>query len=366
VAAGVKITQPETKFTQLVSTAADTSAVGGIATPPLTGTDGNVLTYVAATPALALLPPVGFANPMTTPADIIVGGTAGAPVRLAKGTDGQVLTVDPTTHLLLWATPSAGVQTTKGDLAGYSTLPARVPIGSDGLVLVADSTQTLGLKWATVGGGGASLAVQYPALKPATPTDDFNGVALAGAWSAHSSGGTFATADCMTQGVEWMGSSIEMQFSAQMGLLSRTHANTDLDFSAGGMQAQNVSIGVSCMFGIAALDSSGTGVGVVSYTDGNAYLVTITTYQYAGNSAQWVSAGWNTNSGELSAPYWFRLKRVSGTWTAYMSASGRVWDHTFATRADSITVSQIVFGLLYNTGSTYSGRLTADYFDVQV
>jgi hypothetical protein len=49
-----------------------------------------------------------FVNPMTTPADLIVGDTAGAPARLAKGADSQVLTVDPTTHLLVWATPSGG------------------------------------------------------------------------------------------------------------------------------------------------------------------------------------------------------------------------------------------------------------------
>lgn len=39
--------------------------------------------------------------------------------------------------------------TTKGDVLGFSTVNARVPIGSNGQVLTADSTQTLGLKWAT-------------------------------------------------------------------------------------------------------------------------------------------------------------------------------------------------------------------------
>ena len=45
-------------------------------------------------------------NPMTASGDIIVGGASGAESRLAKGTDGQVLTLAagaPT-----WATPSAG------------------------------------------------------------------------------------------------------------------------------------------------------------------------------------------------------------------------------------------------------------------
>lgn len=47
-------------------------------------------------------------NPMTTLNDLIVGGASGAPARMAKGADGQVLTVDPTTHNLVWATPGGG------------------------------------------------------------------------------------------------------------------------------------------------------------------------------------------------------------------------------------------------------------------
>lgn len=48
------------------------------------------------------------ARVMTTQDDLIVGGASGAAARLGKGTDGQVLTVDPTTHHLVWATPSGG------------------------------------------------------------------------------------------------------------------------------------------------------------------------------------------------------------------------------------------------------------------
>ena len=40
--------------------------------------------------------------------------------------------------------------TTKGDLFGFDTAAARVPIGANNTVLTADSTQALGLKWATV------------------------------------------------------------------------------------------------------------------------------------------------------------------------------------------------------------------------
>lgn len=52
-------------------------------------------------------------SPMTTQDDLIIGGASGAGTRLGKGSDGQVLTVDPSTHHLVWATPSAG----SGDVA---------------------------------------------------------------------------------------------------------------------------------------------------------------------------------------------------------------------------------------------------------
>lgn len=77
------------------------------------GDDANFATTV--TNAIA----AKMTNPMTTVNDVIVGGASGAPARLAKGTDGQVLTVDPVTHNLVWATPSAGFSnpmTTAGDL----------------------------------------------------------------------------------------------------------------------------------------------------------------------------------------------------------------------------------------------------------
>lgn len=44
--------------------------------------------------------------------------------------------------------------TTKGDLYTFSTVPARLPVGTDGFYLVADSTQTTGIKWAALTGGG--------------------------------------------------------------------------------------------------------------------------------------------------------------------------------------------------------------------
>ena len=57
---------------------------------------------------------------------------------------------------------SAGISsplTTKGDLWGYDTAGNRIPVGSNNQVLTADSTQALGVKWATpVSGSLTSIA----------------------------------------------------------------------------------------------------------------------------------------------------------------------------------------------------------------
>ena len=49
--------------------------------------------------------------------------------------------------------------TTKGDTHGYSSTNARIPIGDDDQVLTADSSEALGLKWATPGGGATVTTV---------------------------------------------------------------------------------------------------------------------------------------------------------------------------------------------------------------
>lgn len=108
--------------------------------------------------------PTPLANPMTAQDDLIVGGTAGAPARLAKGADSQVLTVDPTTHDLVWANPASGFAdptTTKGDLLVHGTSTTRLGVGSDGQVLTADSAQTLGVKWGAAGGAGPAGHLGY-------------------------------------------------------------------------------------------------------------------------------------------------------------------------------------------------------------
>jgi hypothetical protein len=109
---------------------------------------------------------------MTTQDDLLVGGASGTPARLAKGSDGQVLTVDPTTHHLVWATPAgsgipASTVDAKGDLivATADNTVTRLPVGANGYGLVADSAQSAGVKWQA---GGLVLLEQHTASASAT------------------------------------------------------------------------------------------------------------------------------------------------------------------------------------------------------
>lgn len=74
--------------------------------------DGTTLTYdednLYITPDAS---DVGMQNPMTTAGDIIVGGTSGAPTRLAKGTEGQALVIN--NGNVTWQTVGTGDGTVK-------------------------------------------------------------------------------------------------------------------------------------------------------------------------------------------------------------------------------------------------------------
>ncbi len=101
-----------------------------------------------------------YPNVLTTQDDLVVAGASGVPGRLGKGSDGQVLTVDPTTHHLVWANATSGFtnpMTTKGDTIVGDTGGAaiRKAVGTDGQVFTADAASAGGIKWATPSGGSS-------------------------------------------------------------------------------------------------------------------------------------------------------------------------------------------------------------------
>lgn len=75
--------------------------------------------------------------------------------------DGGVLYFTSASEAIYFDWVQAGATsplTTKGDIWGYSTSDARIPVGANDTVLTADSTQALGVKWATpAAGGGLTL-----------------------------------------------------------------------------------------------------------------------------------------------------------------------------------------------------------------
>jgi hypothetical protein len=106
----------------------------------------------------------------TNSGDVTLAAVGASPNANAATLTGQVLNLQPfdsthpgvvtasgggTTNFLradgTWNTPPAVALplTTKGDIFGFSTVNARIPVGTNNQVLTADSTQTLGVKWAT-------------------------------------------------------------------------------------------------------------------------------------------------------------------------------------------------------------------------
>lgn len=86
--------------------------------------------------------------------------------------NGKLLVADSTQAIgVKWASVANVTNlTTKGDLLGYDTANNRIPVGTDGQVLTADSTQALGLKWADAPGVPLGGIILWDLSQRAMPT----------------------------------------------------------------------------------------------------------------------------------------------------------------------------------------------------
>lgn len=149
------------------------------------------------------------ASILTTKGDVLThNGTT--TVRQAIGTDSFIATADSTTPSgWAWKTPPTALTTTKGDLAGFSTVPARVPAGADGTIPIYDSTNALGIKrdWGqnnftqnTPAAGFSTSSASYVDVTGVTTTTTTHGQPVLIVVSGRFTGGTDPTSRCIASG----------------------------------------------------------------------------------------------------------------------------------------------------------------------
>lgn len=121
---------------------------------------GFTLTDVPGTPGTTRVTNPSLTNPMTTQDDIIIGGAAGAAARLAKGTDGQELRIDPTTHHISWFTPTGGSGTVTS--VAFTAAPSGIfdvsgsPITASGTIALSMDNQSANTVLVGPTSGGAA------------------------------------------------------------------------------------------------------------------------------------------------------------------------------------------------------------------
>ena len=138
--------------------------------------------------------------------DLIAASAADTVVRVAVGANGQILTADSTQASgLSWTNPAtsgipAGIVDAKGDIiaATGADVVVRFPVGSNDNILIADSTTATGLRWGTVPTAiPATIADAKGDIIAATAADTFTRVAVG-------TNGQILTADStQASGMRW-------------------------------------------------------------------------------------------------------------------------------------------------------------------
>jgi hypothetical protein len=111
---------------------------------------------------------IGAGTVTLTPATSTIDGVATLALTTGQGCD---LFSDNTNYETQHGAGGGGSSplTTKGDIYTYSSADARLAVGANGKVLMADSTQTTGIKWATLGESDVANLVTDLAAKITNP-----------------------------------------------------------------------------------------------------------------------------------------------------------------------------------------------------
>lgn len=199
------------------------------------GTNGQVLVVDTGAPAWDDAPTSGFANPMTTAEDLIVGGTDGAAERLGVGSEGQVLKV--VSGAVAWGTDSTGSgslpgEPSAGDLAYYDGEDwVSLAIGTAAQVLTVNSGATAP-EWddapSTI--GAHTIYIPAGAMLPSTSA----GCAELAIVEISAGQPDVATLDFDASTEEYAQFSVAMPKSWDLGTLTVeflwSHASTDTNF----------------------------------------------------------------------------------------------------------------------------------------
>lgn|GEM_PF-1738293 len=325
------------------------------------GSDSTVLTIDPSTHLPAWDAPTTMSNPMTAQDDVIVGGSVSggvaAPARLGKGSDSQVLTVDPTTHHLLWAAPAGGAPTgtaggdlsgsypnpsvakitgiaisgtpdgtkylrddgawtappsgfadpttTKGDLIVHGASTTRIGVsGNNGYVLTEDSTQADGIKW-------ASAAIPVPFLDQTalngTYGDDFAAASLNARWTRRNV--TSGAETYQTGGGSWLTVAIPPTTVDQQYWQTAPAGDFEIQLTMA-LNSANTH-----MYGLGIISTAGTGVCLMPYDNSLSMIFgVLSAYTYASTPA-------NDGGTAMTLAYqrgerlWLAIKKVGTAYT---------------------------------------------------
>lgn len=193
--------------------------------------------------------------------------------------------------------------TTKGDLFGYDTAAARIPIGTNNQVLTADSTQALGLKWATPAGSTASYSLIGTGTTTSGSTVTVSGI----------SGMNNLMIIFKAISTDTAGSSITLRFNADStssyaragytGVYLEPTYSPNSQIDSGSQAAQNSFLIGTITSGAAAGTLSGYGLVAGCNSSGTKMLNIL-----AGNTA---ASGWTSNSMRISGGIYTGTSTIS-------------------------------------------------------